>query len=166
MKKVNFLTKVYKGKKIQFLEPSEEIKESYIEKSESNLVSAKILLNNNKLEESVALSYYSMYHMLTALLYKTGIKCENHAASIIILNKVFEIDNKDILAAKKERIDKQYYTDFKIKKEEVEDSIKNTEEFNKKLFDFISKLNKQSVNDYIKKLKKILFPGHNANFKI
>jgi len=148
MKERNFLTKIFKEKKLQLVEPSEEIKDSYLEKSESNLISAKILLENNRLEESVSLCYYSMYHLLTALLFKTGIKCENHSASIILLKELFSLDNKDISFAKKERVDKQYYTDFKITKQEVIEVVKIAEDFNKELLDFISKLSNNEIQKY------------------
>ncbi len=155
MKKINFLTKIFKERKLKLIEPSEEIKDSYLEKSESNLISGKILLKNDRLEESVSLIYYSMYHMLIALLFKVGIKCENHTASIILLKELFSIDNSDISFAKKERVDKQYYTDFHITKQEIMESIKIAEDFNKKLLDFISKLTNQDIEDYREKLKEL-----------
>ena len=156
MKKAGFLNKLEKIGKLQIIEPSEAIKESYTEKSESNLVSAKILLENNKLEEAVALTYYSMYHMLTALLFRAGIKCENHIGSIMLLHEIFSIDNSEIEKAKKERVDKQYYTDFGIAKEEVGQAIKSAEKSNQKLLDFISKLNNKTIEDYRNKLKLLL----------
>lgn len=155
MKKINFLAKLVKEKKLELTEPSDEIKDSYIAKSESNLISAKILLDNNKLEESVALTYYSMYHILTALLFKAGIKCENHAGSIILLKEIFSIDNSEILSAKAERVDKQYYTDFEITKAEVVNALKSAEKFNTNLIDFISKLNASDSLNYRKKLLEI-----------
>src|SRR3989344_7537289 len=145
MKKIRFLTKLRKEKKLELVEPSEEIKESYVLKSESNLISSKILFKNNQLEEAIALTYYSMYHMLTALLFKIGIKCENHGASILLLKELFDIDNFDISSAKKERIDKQYYVNFHVIKQEVVNGIKNAEVFNSKLFDFISRINNKDV---------------------
>src|SRR3989344_3143638 len=145
MKKIRFLTKLRKEKKLELVEPSEEIKESYTQKSESNLISSKILLENNQLEEAIALTYYSMYHMLTALLFKVGIKCENHAASIILLKELFNMNNSDISSAKTERIDKQYYTNFHITREEVIEAIKNAEIFNSKLLDFISKISNKDI---------------------
>ncbi len=156
MKKINFLTRVYNEKKLQFIVPSEEIKDSYIKKSESNLISAKILLQNNRLEESVSLIYYSMYHMLSALMFKVGIKCENHSASIIILKELFNIDDSDISFAKKERVDKQYYTDSIIAKKEVIESVKKAESFNKELFDFISRLTNKKIEEYQKKIKEMI----------
>ena len=96
------------------VEPSEEIKESYSQKSRNALRSAAILLENKQIEDAVPLAYYSMYYMLTALLYKVGIKCENHAAAIILLKELFKKDNSKISFAKSERVDKQYYVDFSI----------------------------------------------------
>jgi uncharacterized protein (UPF0332 family) len=156
MKKTSFFEKLNKEEKLLLVEPSDEIKESYIEKSGSNLISAKILLENGRLEEAVSLAYYSMYHMLTALLYKAGIKCENHTASIILLEKVFEISNKEISFAKTERIDKQYYTDFAITQEEVREAIHSAEDFNKKLFDFISRIDRQKIKEYRDRLKALI----------
>jgi uncharacterized protein (UPF0332 family) len=140
-----------KEEKLQIVEPSEEITNSYIKKSESNIISAKILLENDKLEEGVALTYYSMYHMLTALLRKIGIKCENHGASIILMKELFELDNSDISYAKSERVDKQYYTDFSITKIEVVEDMRKAELFNSMLLDFISKLNNVNINKYREK---------------
>ena len=150
MKKTNFLNKLNKEGKLELVEPSEEMKQSFILKSESNIVSSKILLNNDKLEESVGLAYYSMYHLLTALLFKTGIKSENHSASIILLKGVFGQDNKDIFEAKTERLDKQYYVDFVITKKDVEDTIRKAEIFNNKMIDFISKVNNEDIKNYRK----------------
>lgn len=146
--KNSFLAKLYNEGKINLIEPNKNIGSSYIEKSESNLISAKILLQNNRLEESVSLAYYSMYNILTALLFSVGIKCENHSASIILLKMIFNIDNCEVFNAKKERVDKQYYTDFSITKGEVEESIKKAEDFNKSLFDFIFKINSEDILKY------------------
>ncbi len=156
MKKINFLAKLAKEKKLGLVDPSEEIKESYIMKSESNLVSAKILLENNRLEEAVSLAYYSMYNLLTALLYKTGIKCENHSASILLLKELFSFENEEISHAKSERVDKQYYADFKITREEVIIAVKIAEKFNSHLIDFIAKINKPGISDYQKKFIKLV----------
>jgi len=149
--KKSFLKRLKKEGKLEVVESSEELKQSYILKSESNLISARILLASERLEESVSLAYYSMYHMLTALLFRTGIKSENHSASIFLLKEVFDIGNKDILNAKTERIDKQYYVDFVITKKDVEETIRKAEEFNAKILDFISKLNNETVKSYRQK---------------
>lgn len=148
MKKISFLSKIKREGKLQLVSPSETIKDSYLKKSESNLASAEILLENERLEESVSLAYYSMYNMLTAILFQVGIKCENHTASIILLNALFGIDNNSISSAKEERIDKQYYVDFSVTRKDTVELIETAEEFNKNLFDFSSKMNSQKIKDF------------------
>ncbi|MBM3199982.1 HEPN domain-containing protein [Candidatus Woesearchaeota archaeon] len=155
MKKMNFLAKLKGEGKLKAVEPSEEVKEAYLTKSESNLSSAKLLLENDKLEESVYLAYYSMYNSLLALLFRVGIKSENHSASIILLRKVFDIDNPDISFAKRERVDKQYYVDFHVTKEDVEELIEKAEDFNKWLLDFLSKLTNERIKLYQEQFKKL-----------
>jgi uncharacterized protein (UPF0332 family) len=97
-----------------------------------------------------------MYHMTLALFFKVGIKCENHTGAIIMLDALFGIDNKPISEAKKERIDKQYYVDFSIAREEVEELITATENFNSKMLDFIERLNSEKMEKYRKNLRKML----------
>ncbi len=47
MKRNNFLNKLKKEEKLELVEPSEEIKDSYSDKSDNCLKSAKLLLENN-----------------------------------------------------------------------------------------------------------------------
>ena len=119
MKKTGFFTKLHEKDVLRLIEPSEEIKAAYLKKSESHLMSAKILLDYDRLEESVSTTYYSMYYMTLALFFRAGIKCENHSATIILLTKIFNIDNSEISMAKRERVNKQYFVDFFLTKEEV-----------------------------------------------
>lgn len=156
MKEIKFLTRIIKEKKLSLVEQSEEISFSYKEKSESNLISAKILFENSRLEESISLTYYSMYNILLSLLFKVGIKSENHTASIILLKILFNLENKEILNAKKERIDKQYYVDFNVTNNIVEEAIIKAEEFNSFILDFISKLDKGKIENYRKQFKNLL----------
>src|SRR3989338_10827070 len=125
MRKINFLIKLKKEGKLKLIEPSGNVKESYILKSKNSLKSAEILLENGQIEDSVPMAYYSMYNMLTALLYFAGIKCENHSGSIIILRELFGIDDSKISFAKTERVDKQYYVSFKVSRADAESLIKS-----------------------------------------
>jgi len=81
-------------------------------------------------------------------LFRIGIKCENHTAAIILLKRTFDIDNSSISKAKTERIDKQYYVDFSISKEETKKGIISAEEFNAEIKDFIDRLNNETVMQY------------------
>ncbi len=156
MKKSDFFNRLQEEGKLQLVPPSEEIMTSYLKKSDSHLISAKLLLKNDRLEESVSLTYYSMYYMLLSLLFRVGIKCENHSAAIILLKELFNVDNSLISYAKKERIDKQYYVDFKILKEEVEELIEAAEIFNSKILDFIEKLNSEKIAEFRMKMETLL----------
>ncbi len=158
MKKSDFFNRLHEEGKLQLVPPSEEIMTSYLKKSDSHLISAKLLLENDRLEESVSLAYYSMYYMLLSLFFRVGIKCENHSAGIILIKELFSIDNSLISYAKKERIDKQYYVDFKIMKEEVEELIEAAEIFNSKILDFIEKLNSEKIAEFRIKMETLLKP--------
>ncbi len=161
MKKSDFFNRLHEEGKLQIIAPSEEIMSSYLKKSDSHLASAKLLLKNDRLEESVSLTYYSMYYILLSLFSRVGIKCENHSAAIILLKELFNIDNSLISYAKKERIDKQYYVDFKIMKEEVEELIQAAEVFNSKILDFIEKLNSEKIEEFRIEMETLL--GINRN---
>ncbi|MBI2129028.1 HEPN domain-containing protein [Candidatus Woesearchaeota archaeon] len=151
MKKINFLIKLHKQEKLQEVEPSDELKEAYILRSNESLSSAKALLKIGNLKDAVALAYYSMYHCLLAALFRIGIKCENHAASIILLKKVFGIDNAKMSKAKSERVDKQYYVDFAVNQEEASNSIKVAEEFITEMGNLMANLNEEKVKEHHEK---------------
>jgi uncharacterized protein (UPF0332 family) len=150
MRRINFLAKLKQEDKLQLVEASEEIKTAYLERSAESLRSAKALFEINNLKDSVALTYYSMYYSLLALLFKTGIKCENHTGAIMLLKEVFDLNNDKISRAKKERVDKQYYVDFSVTKEEVSELIEVAEEFNSNLSNFIDSLNSEKIINYRK----------------
>jgi uncharacterized protein (UPF0332 family) len=145
MRRPSFLIRLGREGKLQEVEPSEEIKKAYLQRSDESLSSAKALLKIGNLKDSVALAYYSMYHCLLAALFRIGIKCENHAAAILMLKEVFGMDNKEISKAKKERVDKQYYVDFEVNKDEVEGAIRSAEVFISGMDSLIAKLNEDDV---------------------
>ena len=124
MKKYVFLNDLYNEKKIQVMNPSEDMKASYLRKSGSYLQSAKLLRDNEHFEEAVSMAYYSMYYSVMALFFRAGIKCENHSATILLLHEVFGIDNTDISTLKRERIDKQDHVDTVATIQDVEDLIR------------------------------------------
>ena len=155
MKKLDFLRKLKQEGKLKLVEPSEEVKQAYLQKSSSFIDSAKLLLKNKKLEEAISLAYYGMYCSLLALLYKAGIKSENHTASIVLLRELFGIDNSEIMKAKDERIDKQYYVDFKIAETDVLNLIKIAERFCAEIFDFLEKLSLNEIENVRKKFNEI-----------
>jgi uncharacterized protein (UPF0332 family) len=133
MRSNNFLSKLKTEGKLELIEPSDDICESYSKKSADCLRSAKVLLQNELFENSIGMSYYAMYNLLLSLLFKTGIKCENHGASILLLQLVYgeNVLSTTISDAKKERIDKQYYVSTEkeeITKEVAEELFHSAEE--------------------------------------
>jgi uncharacterized protein (UPF0332 family) len=152
----SFIKKLEQEEKIKIVEPSDEVATSYLEKSERSLLSAKTLIKIQNYDDAVALTYYSMYYASLALLYKCGIKSENHSGTIILLKEIFSIDNTSIQSAKKERVDKQYYIDFKATENDVENGITTAEEFNTNLREKIAKLKLTEIRQYSEKARQLL----------
>ena len=155
-----FLNKLKKEGKLELVEPSEDICSSYSDKSANCLKSAKLLLQNNLYENSIGTSYYAMYNLLLALLFRPGIKCENHSASILLLKLLFGKDDlyNLISDAKKERIDKQYYVTTEkdeITKEIADELLNNAEDFVLKVKVVIKNLNNDSINELREKFEAI-----------
>ena len=152
MKELNFLKKLKRKGVIELVESSEEMKSSYLIKADNCLKSAKILFQSQLYENSTSEAYYCMYNSLLSLLFKIGIKSENHSASIILFDKLFE--NKELVKiiswAKEERIDKQYYVEtqqiVKVTKESCNEMILKAEDFLVKMKLLISELSNEKVN--------------------
>lgn len=115
-----------------------------------------MLLDNDLFEQSISMAYYSMYYSVLALFFATGIKCENHAAAIILLKEIFAIDNADIEHAKTERIDKQYYVTSAPVREEVIGLIQTTESFNAKLRDVVDRLTSEKTEKFRTRFKSLI----------
>lgn len=158
-KDLKFLNKLNRENKLELVEPSDDICVSYLIKAEDSFKSAKLLFDNDLHENSVAMSYYAMYNSLLALLFKIGIKSENHTGSIILLRELFanhEIHSA-IEKAKKERINRQYYVnDEEISKEATQNLLKDAEEILLELKTVINTLNNQKIEDYRTKLNKLI----------
>ena len=155
-----FLNKLKKEEKLELVDPSEDISNSYSEKSANCLKSAKLLLQNNLYENSIGQSYYAMYNILLALLFRVGIKCENHGGSILLLKLLFsENDLYTLISdAKKERIDKQYYVTTEkdeITKEIAEELLNDAENFILKMKVVVKNLSNDTVGELREKFGTI-----------
>jgi len=153
MKELVFLNKLITERKIEKVEISNEISLSYLEKSNNSLKSSKLLLENGLYEDSISSSYYSMYNSLLSLLFKVGIKSENHTGSIILLKSLFDKEElyRLIWKAKKERIDKQYY----ITSEKVEITKEIAEKMNYDSIEFTIQIKLLMQNLNTDKLNKM-----------
>jgi len=162
MKEIIFLKKLKKTEKLELVESSEEMKLSYLVKAENCLKSSRILFQNELYENSTSEAYYCIYNALLALLFKLGIKSENHSASILLFKKLF--DNKELveiaLWAKEERIDKQYYVEtqqiIKATKESCNEMTMKAENFLLKMKVIIDELGNENIEIKRKKFKELL----------
>jgi uncharacterized protein (UPF0332 family) len=154
MKKQSFLSKLKKLGRLELVEPSDEMRNSYLEKSRNSLRASRLLSASNLIEESISMAYYSMYHCLLALMFKCGIKCENHAGNILILRDIFKEPGlyRLISNAKEERIDKQYYIDFEASKEDAEKLITSAQDFTTKIKLIIEAITSEDTNNIRKKI--------------
>ena len=152
MKKSGLLSKLKMQGRPDIIEPSEDVCLSYLIKADNCLRSSKILLANSLFENSVTEAYYAMYNSLLALLFKAGIKCENHAGSISLLELIFNRHDlsESIRKAKKERVDKQYYLspDDPLMKESAEQMAFLAEDFIVKLKLIIKSSTSFQLNAY------------------
>lgn len=138
------------------MEPSEEIAASYLEKADGCVKSARILLPHKLFENSISMSYYAMYNALTALLFKTGIKSENHSASIVLLRNLYKQEGlyEIISSAKRERIDKQYYVSSPENSEHTKESAEKMMGDAEKFVTEIKVIMRQLKNSEIEALRK------------
>ena len=161
MKKSNFLSKLKYEGKIELVEESEEVSRSYSMKADNCLRSAKILLKEKLFENSISEAYYSMYNSSLSLLFRCGIKCENHTAAIIMLKELFELqdESKTLAEAKKERIDKQYYVtgkqDTAITESDAVNMMHKAEELIAKLKVHAQRLNNSEISNIRKKFEGV-----------
>lgn len=156
MKKQSFLSKLKEEGKLELVEPSDNIAESYLQKSLNSLRAAQILLDKELPEESTSMAYYAMYHCLVALMRKCGIKYENHAGNIIPLKEMFRENElyKAISSAKEERIDRQYYVDLEIR-ESVTDLIGKAQDITMQLKNIIETLKNEDIEKIRAKFKNL-----------
>jgi uncharacterized protein (UPF0332 family) len=156
MKRHGFLHDLANERRIQIVNPSEEIAGAYLKKSRSYLASAQLLREAGHYEEAVSMAYYSMYHGVMALFFRTGIKCENHSASILILPEVYGIDSTPLSDAKKARIDTQYYVDSTATRRDVEELIHTALRFNAHLLDVLDRITNDKIAKYREKLRLLI----------
>lgn len=140
MKKHDLIKSLVLKQKLLLVDPSTEVSNSYAKKSENSLKASTILLSYGLLEEATSHIYYAMYYKVLSLLFKLGIKSKNHTGSIFLLQELSGISTKSILVAKKERIEKQYYVDFRVTEEEVGKLFDIAQQFVSEIDFYISKL--------------------------
>lgn len=161
MTKSDFLSKLKKEGRLELAEPSENLGKSYSLKSENSLKAAKVVFAEALYENAVGDAYYAMYNSALSLLFRCGIKCENHTATIMLLRQLFPLagSSKILEKAKKERIDKQYYVTSEktaaVTEGIAKEMISDAENLILELRVFANKLNSKSIDDLRLKFKRL-----------
>jgi len=107
-KKLSWCFKLKDGLKV--VEPNERLSKSYLEQAKSSLLRAEKDLNDKDFLWATVAIYYAEYYALYSFLQKIGVKCENHACSILAVAFLLgEGKTKTINLHKDKRIDAQYY---------------------------------------------------------
>jgi uncharacterized protein (UPF0332 family) len=97
---------------IMLVEPSDNLAAAYLKKSEDAMEAMHSVASH---DWKVSAGYYSLYFSLYSVLMKIGIKSENHACTIEIMQHLltdfFTRDECDLLEkARRARVESQYYT--------------------------------------------------------
>ena len=161
MKKSNFLSKLKKENTLTLVEPSEEIATSYVTKSEKCIQVAELAYNAGIYENAVSEAYYGIYNSVLSLLYKCGIKCENHSGAVILIKELFGLDELHLIFSefKKDRIDNQYYVPIigtePIDKEKCAERIKTAKEFTVSIKDYANNVMLQEIHSLREKFQEM-----------
>lgn len=95
---------------LKMAEPNERLAKSYLEEAKSSLERAEKNFRDRDLLWTTVVIYYAEYYALYSFLQRIGIKCENHACSILAASVLLGQDKiKTIEGHKDKRIDAQYY---------------------------------------------------------
>ncbi len=151
-KKLKWCFRLKDGLKIA--EPNERLSKSYLEQAKSSLLRAEKDLNDGDLIWATVAIYYSEYYALYSFLQRIGIKCENHACSILAVNLLLGDDKiKTINEHKDKRIDAQYY--MKIDQEvNIKAMLQEAKIFVSNFDELISKLTESEIEKYRENISK------------
>jgi len=133
---------------LKIVEPNERLSKSYLEQAKSSLFRAEKDLNDNDFLWATVATYYAEYYALYSFLQRIGIKCENHACSILAVSFLLgEEKTKIINQHKGKRIDAQYY--MKIDQEDkIRAMLKEAKIFVSIFDEVISRLTESEIREY------------------
>ena len=151
-KKLRWCFKLKDGLKI--VEPNERLSKSYLEQAKSSLLRAeKDFKDKDMLWTTVAI-YYAEYYTLYSFLQRIGIKCENHACSILAVSFLLGEDKtKTINEHKDKRIDAQYY--MKVDQEnKVKSMLQEAKIFVSNFDEIVSNISEKDIRVYRDKMSE------------
>ena len=145
-KKLNWCFKLKDGLKI--VEPNENLSKSYLEQAKSSLLRAEKDFDDKDLLWSTVAIYYAEYYALYSFLQRIGVKCENHACSILAVTLLLGEDKtKTINQHKDKRIDAQYY--MKVDQEgKIKEMLQEAKRFVSNFDEIVSGLSESEIKEY------------------
>jgi len=121
--------------------PKEDLIKKELEESEYDFEKAKKTFDDGNFKWSIVMSYYTMFHIARALLFKLGFQEKRHFVISIVLedlNKKGKIEKKYINyfnAAISSREDADYHYIYSIRT--AEDNLRIAEDFKEKIKELI-----------------------------
>ena len=147
------LTQCFKLKDgLKIAEPNERLSKSYLEQAKSSLLRAEKDLNDKDSLWATVAIYYSEYYALYSFLQRIGVKCENHACSILATTLLLGEDKtRTINQHKDKRIDAQYY--MKVDQEtKIRVMLQEAKIFVSSFDELVSKLTENEISKYRKNI--------------
>src|SRR3989344_3640985 len=151
-KKLSWCFKLKDGLKI--VEPNEILSKSYLEQAKSSLLRAEKDLNDKDFLWATVAIYYAEYYALYSFLQRIGVKCENHACSILATSVLLGEDKtRTINLHKDKRIDAQYY--MKVDQEiKIRAMLQEAKIFISSFDELVSNLSENNIKSYRDKISK------------
>ncbi len=151
-KKLSWCFKLKDG--LRIVEPNERLSKSYLEQAKSSLLRAEKDLNDKDFLWATVAIYYAEYYALYSFLQRIGIKCKNHACSILATTLLLGDDKtKTINEHKGKRIDAQYY--MKVDQEiKIRAMLQEAKIFVSNFDELVSKLNEREIKNYREAISK------------
>ncbi len=152
-KKLKWCFKLKDG--LRIVEPNERLSKSYLEQAKSSLLKAEKDFKDKDLLWSTVAIYYAEYYALYSFLQKIGVKCENHACSILAVTLLLGEDKtKTINEHKDKRIDAQYY--MKVDQEpKVRIMLQEAKRFVSEFDNVVSNLSEKEIKEYRERIEKM-----------
>jgi uncharacterized protein (UPF0332 family) len=131
------------------------LSKSYLEQAKSSLLKAEKDFKDKDLLWSTVAIYYAEYYALYSFLQKIGVKCENHACSILAVTLLLGEDKtKTINEHKDKRIDAQYY--MKVDQEpKVRIMLQEAKRFVSEFDNVVSNLSEKEIKEYRERIEKM-----------
>jgi len=133
---------------LKIAEPNERLSKSYFEQAKSSLLRAEKDLNDKDFLWATVAIYYAEYYALYSFLQRIGIKCENHACSILAVTLLLgEEKTKIINEHKDKRIDAQYY--MKVDQEiKIRAMLQEAKIFVSNFDELVSRLTENEIKNF------------------